>query len=294
MRKRSARRSSVIAWCAALVIVILLIMGRQERTVMDVVGSPETSRPDRTPIPASVPSVDPAVHQVPMPEAQAQVHTVSALKRSAQAGDAAAMRQLAGIGARCVGMGYARSRFDSTVDSVSANLARGDQVTAAQYRAAAGRLKLQCDALRLAPDQMQAIAHQWRRQAAEAGDLSARIIERTATGRGEAVTGLLDEALAGGDGEALKEMGVLLSSLLVKEIDPDVGMKLSEQDAYAVSLLACERGLECGPESAMADEMCLSGLVCNGRGYDEEVRENLRMRGEMQRTEVRMDMFRGL
>ncbi|GAB3064390.1 hypothetical protein GCM10027214_33160 [Stenotrophomonas tumulicola] len=139
---------------------------------------------------------------------------------------------------------------------------------------------------------------EWRERAAEAGDLAATIrMQAMEEIRDvDAIAGLLDQVIASGDAGSLREIGPLLLSyqLAGKSLPGYEGIVFDEFDHYALDLIACERGLDCGQGSSLMDEICLGGLQCTATDFPALLDENLQRSGELHRMQAALRRMRGL
>lgn len=172
--------------------------------------------------------------------------------------------------------GWNSATFWHTVDGW-ANTLPADQ--AAYLRAAAQRLHGHC--ARLGPGlDRNGVALQykvWMQEAAEAGDLAARI--RMGSGPGQpkrdpvADSALMDEVLASGDGHAMLEAMRLMPSAR-NGLPGYEGQDFGLPTMAAFTLLACEHGVDCGAGSPTMDSLCLDSGNCTGQGIDTVVSES--------------------
>lgn len=227
-----------------------------------------------------------------------QVHRLWALKAAADRGDAAAMRGIAFTSSRCAGMGHGRRGIQHTLDAVSANLERHSPESAAVYRRAGQRLKVQCDVLAGWSEDLRGLGRAWRDRAAEAGDLPASIRKVMDDGQRDpqAVAALLDRVVISGDAAAMAEMGALLlqASRSGHSLPGYEGLAFDEFDVYAMQMIACERGLACGDGSVLLDEICLTGLECSSTEFPALVRNNVEEEGQLPGLDHALKKMRGL
>jgi hypothetical protein len=227
-----------------------------------------------------------------------QVHRLWALKAAADRGDAAAMRGIAFTSSRCAGMGHGRRGIQHTLDAVSANLERHSSESAAVYRRAGQRLKVQCDVLAGWSEDLRGLGRAWRDRAAEAGDLPASIRKVMDDGQRDpqAVAALLDRVVISGDAAAMAEMGALLlqASRSGHSLPGYEGLAFDEFDVYAMQMIACERGLACGDGSVLLDEICLTGLECSSTEFPALVRNNVEEEGQLPGLDHALKKMRGL
>ena len=226
------------------------------------------------------------------------VQRIWTLKAAAERGDAAAMRELGFVASRCAGMAYAKGGIESAIAAVSANVALHGDAALAGYRGAGQRLRVQCDVLASWSGDLRGYGREWRERAAEAGDLAATIRMQALEEMRDAdvVAGLLDHAVASGDAGSLREIGPLLLSyqLAGKSLPGYEGISFDEFDHYALNLIACERGLDCGQGSSLMDEICLVELQCTATDLPGLLDETLQRSGELRRLEAALRRMRGL
>jgi len=194
------------------------------------------------------------------------------LVAAAERGDPAAMRDLAELNLRCLmamGKGpWESARFWQGIDGRAAELVPSE---AAYLRAAAQRLHDKCVVLRRDHVGWVQQYRAWMAEAADAGDLTARIrLHRSQMiphSDPAATSALLDEVLASGDGQAMHDTGMML--MMSGRVLPGYpGQTFGLNDVVALGLLACDNGLACGPGSEVTDGMCLNGHRCSAQELD--------------------------
>lgn len=197
---------------------------------------------------------------------------VQRLLDKAQAGDATAMRELADIADTCFMLTLDRIPLENVLLQSEHRLAiHQGAAVAAVYRSASERQRVRCNALPRSGTGTRGLREAWRSKAAAAGELTARIqVFRTAEqGRPADVAAFLDEALASDDPRALLE----LVPLLWTATDPAMGVGNGDLPGYeghdfmgqtpnALSLIACEQGLDCSVGSPLMDMACVGGALC--------------------------------
>jgi len=218
---------------------------------------------------------------------------VLALRRDAAAGDPVAMRDLAELILRCgFGTSYGAGLWRQ-VESMSGYL-KSEQVPF--LRAAASRRGALCENI---PGERNALALQYRQllqDAAEQGDLLARLRQRSRAWGAEREAALPDDAaelvedaLMSEDPRALYEMAHLYVLVPLAPIQAGIGS--SPHDHTALSLLACERGMDCGVGSDYADNVCLNSGDC-AIGVDSMLWRTADAQGVTKDVQVRMQWLR--
>lgn len=240
---------------------------------------------EEMPTQAAAPLQAPAPARVTAPAAQVRARTaaptadelqqlaaaVQRLLEQANAGDAAAMWQIADIASGC----YMTAGRNTPLDEA---LARHEMLmlvlkgadAAAASRHAGARQRVRCNGLAAHGQDRFALSQAWRQRAAKAGDLAARLRNGAYPPRPDpqAVARLIDETFASADPHALVEVGPLIMSLQLgddgrrERIPGYEDYTFPDQTPEALSLLACERGLDCTAGSARLDTLCLAGFQC--------------------------------
>lgn len=271
MIERDFAASAQRAAAVLLALVLLFVAGwwvlrrpAHPDTMPGVTRAALRGDPGASPVPPRAPA---AARTGPDRPAAAVTARIWVLYRAAQGGDPSAMWQLSEIAHDCRVMGLPGRSWHVGSEQMALTLSRHQSAAVAGlYRQAAARLHAQCTAYAATGDGLQGRAAYWRDRAAEAGDLSARIAQRLyARDRNEAALGpLLDEVIASGRGAPLYEIGPLLMGHALTDT-PIAGyeqVRFTEYDQYALTEIACERGLDCRPGSPVMDRLCLVGLEC--------------------------------
>jgi len=199
-------------------------------------------------------------------------YNVQRLLDKAQAGDPAAMRELGDIADMCFFLTLDRIPLDTVLVQFehSLRIHQGAAV-AAVYRSASERQRVRCNALPRSGTGMRGLRDAWRTRAANAGELTARIQVFRATRQGHPadVAAFLDETLASDDPRALFELAPLLWAATDRRMgmgDGDLpgyeGYEFMGETPDALSLIACERGLDCSIGSPLMDTACVGGGLC--------------------------------
>lgn len=219
--------------------------------------------------------------------------TTLALRRDAAAGDPVAMRELAEVILECGFGAWRGAAIGQAVDRVSAHVQPAHHP---QLRAAAKRLQAKCDHL---PGTRQQLAMQYRQllqEAADKGDLLARLRQRSRPSSGDQqgplgddAAELIEDALMSDDPRALYELAFFYT--LVPRAPPYSGLGSSRYDNEAMILLACERGLDCGLTSLHADQLCLMKGDCAST-LETDLWRYARAEGTSVALQARMDALR--
>jgi hypothetical protein len=218
---------------------------------------------------------------------------VLALRRDAAAGDPVAMRDLAELILRCgFGTSYGAGLWRQ-VETMSGYL-KSEQMPF--LRAAASRRGALCENI---PGERNALALQYRQllqDAAEQGDLLARLRQRSRAWGAEREAALPDDAeelvedaLISDDPRALYEIAFLYTAWPRAPVHAGIGS--SRHDHTALLLLACERGLDCGVGSEHADDMCILGGTC-AEGFDAMIWHSIQAEGVTRDVQARMQWLR--
>ena len=284
-----SRRTAVILSCALLALVIAAVLlwprSAPPAPALDTHASASPSSPARADAwPARVGQFEST--------GRAGAATTLALRRDAAAGDPVAMRELAEVILECGFGAWRGAAIGQAVDRVSAHVQPAHHP---QLRAAAKRLQAKCDHL---PGTRQQLAVQYRQllqEAADKGDLIARLRQRSrAFGDEQQVlpddaAELVEEALISEDPVALYELSNLYAKLPAEA--SLVGIGNSTLNNPALILLACERGLDCGLTSRHADQICLNSGEC-GQTLEGLLWRAADAEGETRALQARVDALR--
>lgn len=221
---------------------------------------------------------------------------ILALRNAAAAGDAVAMRDLAELIRSCAFGAHHGADFTRYAELPSPHFGPAQL---ARYRAAAARMNAQCQHI---PGDRHDLVMQFRallKAAAEKGDLLARLRMRSgalgpkyADIPAEDVHALIDEALMSSDPRALYDVSFLFTTSTSGVAD-HAGIRTGPYDQEALTLLACERGMDCGVESQLADELCVMGMMCRDT-LDAEIMAMATVHGKDRALLARVDWLRTL
>lgn len=234
-----------------------------------------------------------APSQIEAAPATSGAQRVFALRRDAAAGDPVAMRDLAELILNC-GFGISHgAALWSQVDFLAGYM-KTEHVPL--LRAAAARRGAQCENI---PGDRKAQVLEYRKllqDAAEQGDLLARLRQRSRAWGAEREAALPDDAaelvedaLMSEDPRALYEMAHLYVLVPLAPIQAGIGS--SPHDHTALSLLACERGMDCGVGSDYADNVCLNSGDC-AIGVDSMLWRTADAQGVTKDVQARMQWLR--
>lgn len=197
---------------------------------------------------------------------------VQRLQLAAERGDVAAMRELVEIANGCFLTGFDPATVPTALDHGRSMLRKNRGKAAADaYQRAGERMQIRCAALLRHEKATHGLVALWRQRAADAGDLSARIMFAIFEpgGHGTDVAALADEAFATGEPHALRAIGPLLAfskpTSQTSKGGPPTGYEAAfsaPQTIEALSLIACERGLDCGADSLLMDTLCVNAYEC--------------------------------
>lgn len=137
----------------------------------------------------------------------------------------------------------------------------------------------------------------WLEQAAKSGDLvaQAKLAARkpNETSPGE-VNDLLVSAIQESNPDALLSAAPLLGATKKAGIDPQFAAYVgSANDEYAWAIAACRMGADCGPNSHIMTEICLSSLYCNYSTYEQFIRAELLPDAQLERVNQILALVRG-
>jgi len=195
-----------------------------------------------------------------------------ALQARAEAGDAAAQRELAWAYDRCWIMSLDPAGYPRQIHVMASLLPSAR--AAAIIEQAGQALMQECagldDGQRIPMDAITL----WMQQAARGGDLEAIAMTwRSDNTHALEQAALWDRVIAEGNAEALH---ALINVYQAEEIDRRFGDVLTRDDASSVLLLAaCRLGKDCGPGSAFMRTMCTAAGACADASYEAFLMEQL-------------------
>lgn len=278
----------VLMVAVALAAIVFLLWPRHAATSVVPAASAAQAVAQRDAMPrAAAPS------QIEAAPVMSGAQRVFALRRDAAAGDPVAMRDLAELILNC-GFGVSHgAALWSQVDFLAGYM-KTEHVPL--LRAAAARRGAQCENI---PGDRKAQVLEYRKllqDAAEQGDLLARLRQRSRAWGAEREAALPDDAeelvedaLISDDPRALYEIAFLYTAWPRAPVHAGIGS--SRHDHTALLLLACERGLDCGVGSEHADDMCILGGTC-AEGFDAMIWHSIQAEGVTRDVQARMQWLR--
>lgn len=207
----------------------------------------------------------------------------------AYAGEAAAQRQLAEIYGNCLALGQSPAAFLQGV-AATARL-HANRASARQMEIAAQQLVAECgqvDGGQAVPLEAQKL---WLAQAAKGGDLTAKVRMAMYYPNEAAafpVAAIVEQALMAADASALFDLGQVLNGRAGIALDERSAVLSGEQGGYALSNVACRRGLDCSGDSRVMRSVCLNTGACESASYEDFVRSHLVPIGEMEGLDRRV------
>ncbi|WP_253254444.1 hypothetical protein [Xanthomonas arboricola] len=200
-------------------------------------------------------------------------------KSRAEAGDAAAQRQLAEIYEQCAMYSVSPKNFAGMLDSYS----KIKKENSSRYEEIKGRFSHYCsevDGGEVIP--LEAI-ELWYKEAARRGDLIAQL--KLASGKtmsSEEYQDLVSKAIKSKDPEAIFAVEEMLNnpnaSIELGSYAPDNSGNYSE---FAWALAACEAGAACGAGSYRSDIICINYGICGSSRYEDAVRTKIVPLGQL-------------
>lgn len=137
----------------------------------------------------------------------------------------------------------------------------------------------------------------WLEQAARSGDLVAQAklaARKPNSTEPEEVNNLLVSAIQESNPNALLAAAPLLGATSKDGIDPEFAAFVGNpNDEYAWAIAACRMGADCGPNSQIMTEICLSSLYCNYSNYEQFIRAELLPDGQLERVNKILTLVRG-
>ncbi|HET8818277.1 MAG TPA: hypothetical protein VFM73_01885, partial [Xanthomonadaceae bacterium] len=137
----------------------------------------------------------------------------------------------------------------------------------------------------------------WLEQAAKAGDLvaQAKLAARKPNETPpDEVNDLLASAIQESNPDALLSAAPLLGATSKQGIDPRFAAYVgSPNDEYAWAIAACRMGADCGPNSHVMNEICLSSLYCDYSNYEQFIRAEVLPNAQLERVNQILALVRG-
>jgi len=214
---------------------------------------------------------------------------VNDLQARANLGEAAAQRDLSEIYGRCLAIGVSSSSYLQGIEAIAKK--KADEESANQLLSAARRLIAECAEVDGGAPVPLVAQKLWLQQAAKGGDLTARVrfeMYYPSESSDYPVPVLLEEALSKGDAAALFDLGQVLGTGRTDLGASYGGALAGDYGAYALSIVACQRGLDCGSESAVMRSICLNTSECNSASYEDFIRDHLVAAGDLESLNARV------
>jgi len=252
---------------AALVGIALWRQGPAAQAVAASAKAPALQAPS----PSAPPSDAPVTSTANLLSVEARrVKEFEELKQRAKAGDAVAQRLLADTYEACFIVNIDRENFLKGLDynrqmiRVPAQLSILEETAQERFT--------QCGAVDGGAIIPLALIRGWYAQAAENGDLAARLTDnayhRKTLDAAES-SALLEEVLASNDPAVVFAMGATLgASYLAAQNDPAYALVSGERAGNAWMVAACRMGYDCGPSSALMATLCLGTNGCTGEDFE--------------------------
>jgi len=219
-----------------------------------------------------------------------RVEAFNDLKRRARAGDAVAQRLLAETYDACYMPNFDRKMFFDELE-VKRGLIKNPAQARLLDRTARERA-LQCDAVDGGVMIPSAQIRGWYAQAAENGDLAARLMDNSMNqkklGAAESAQ-LFEEVLASDDPAAI----IAMSSATGGNYHLDAGHPLEglitgEQASWSWMVAACRMGYDCESSGAFMGFWCLQMIACSGDDFESFVKKSLRSDADRRDLERRV------
>lgn len=220
------------------------------------------------------------------PSAPGAVENFDDLKRRAKAGDAVAQRLLADTYESCFIVNIDREGFLKGMEVFKGMMSDPAQ-TAALDQTAQERY-LRCASVDDGAIIPLALISGWYAQAAENGDLAARLKDNAQNRKkldAAESTRLIEEVLASNDPAAVFAMGSTVgSNYHGSPGDPAETLMTGDQASQAWQVAACRMGYDCGASSVLMGNVCLGMGGCTGEDYETYVRRVLP--GDLERRDL--------
>lgn len=212
------------------------------------------------------------------------------LKRRAKAGDAVAQRLLADTYEACFMVNLDRENYLKSLDTYRQMIRPPAQLSilenTAQERFA------RCGAVDGGAIIPLALIRGWYAQAAENGDLAARLSDNAHKQKkldAAESSALLEEVLASNDPAVVFAMGATLgTNYLVAPGDPAYGLLRGEQAPNAWMVAACRMGYDCEPSGTLMGTLCLGINACTGEDFETFWKRSLGSDAERRELERRV------
>ncbi|WP_225042017.1 hypothetical protein [Xanthomonas campestris] len=213
-------------------------------------------------------------------------------KSRAEAGDAAAQRQLAEIYEQCAIYSVSPQNFAGMLDSYS----KIKKENSSRYEQIKGRFSHYCsevDGGEIIPPEAIEL---WYKEAARRGDLIAQL--KIASGKAmssEEYQDLVTKAIKSKDPEAIFALDEMLSnpnaSVELGSFAPENSGNYSE---FAWALAACKSGAACGPGSYRVDIICINYGICGPSRYEDIVRTKIVPPGQLNSLDKQVERIQAI
>lgn len=259
-------------WLAVGVVAVLVgfALWRKGPAAQAVAASAEAPAV-QAPSPSAPPPDAPVTSTANLLSVEARrVKEFEGLKQRAKAGDAVAQRMLADTYEACFIVNIDRENFLKGLD-YNKQMIRAPAQLSILEKTAQERFT-QCGAVDGGAIIPLALIFGWYEQAAENGDLAARLNDNAykhKTLDAAESSALLEEVLASNDPAVLFAMGATLGPRhLADPNDPAYALVSGERAGNAWMVAACRMGYDCGPSSALMGNFCLGTNGCTGEDFE--------------------------
>lgn len=206
------------------------------------------------------------------------------LKQRAKAGDAVAQRLLADTYDACFFVNLDREAFIKGLDFNRTTMSDPTHLPFLEQMATERLAK--CGAVEGGAIVPMQIIRGWYAQAAENGDLAARLTDNALNQKkvdpAEAAQ-LLEDVLDSNDPAAVFAMGSTLgNNYSLTAGDPAEGLMTGELASTAWQVAACRMGYECEPTGVIMGNLCLLQNACAGEDYEAYLMRELRSDAQRQ------------
>lgn len=219
-----------------------------------------------------------------------RVKAFNDLKRRAKAGDAVAQRLLAQTYDACYMLNFDRKMFFDELE-VKRGLIK-DPSQARLLDQTARERALQCDAVDGGVMIPSAQIRGWYAQAAENGDLAARLMDNAMKQKKPAAAEsaqLFEEVLASNDPAAILAMSSATGGNYHLDAgDPLEVLITGEQASWSWMVAACRMGYDCEPSGAFMGFWCLQTIACAGDDFESFVKKSLQRDADRRDLERRV------
>lgn len=220
------------------------------------------------------------------PAEAVSLKTFEDLKRRAKAGDAVAQRLLADTYESCYIVNFNREHFQGFVDATGGMMT--DPAERQGLERVARERVARCDVVDGGAIVPLELIRGWYAQAAENGDLAARLTDNALNHKGVSAAesaSLIEAVLGSNDPAAAFAMGSTLGGNFPAGFSgPAEELVTAELASEAWQVAACRMGYDCGPSGRVVETICLEMSDCAGEDLETFVQRQLR--DEAQREEL--------